>query len=949
MADITNAFEVDEGISLSGNVLIITGTTDPTTGAGEAAPVGSLFLLSSTAGLYVKNGVGDTEWLKLGEATLPVNLLGNASSTGILTGGLLSVNTNNTKFDVAAGVGIIVDNHTDPLNPTAVLVTWPNFTAVATTYLTTSSRSFIAINSSGAIVQSATAFTNTEHKNLIVIGNLGHANLTNIIVTRNGPDPAFDATARLADLARAMGAFNVSGNVYGPNGPTLQLAKGTGTTYRLGNNFQISKKDTDTTTDPAEAPCTFIYSYRNGSGGFTLSSSTTSVNTSLWDDGSGTLQTVPNGKWTVQIVKYFSGVSGGPKTRIEYGQTLFPTKDAALNILPNPTHVYNPAFEEGVIRSFLVLSAAASDLTNTTDVEFVTASKFGSGTGGGGGSATTLQLAYNNSSSPEIVTDVTRGAVTIREGSGVGGNLFEGYDSIGTLNFAVSATGNITLVGTVDGRNVSADGIVLDNHILNTANPHSTALSQLTDVLLTAPSNGQVLSWNGTKWVNTSLGGSGTVTSVALAAPAIFAVSGSPITGSGTLTLSLTSQAANTVWAAPTGVAGDPGFRLLVAADIPAIAQSQVTNLTTDLAGKQPLDATLTSLAAFNTNGILTQTAADTFVGRTITGTGARIVVTNGDGVAGNPTIDLATAGTAGTYRSVTTDTFGRVTAGTNPTTLAGYGITDAQPLDADLTAIAALAGTSGLLRKTALDTWVLDTSSSLGTVTSVGLAAPAEFVVTNSPVTTTGTLTLTKAVQADKTVFAGPITGGPSQPTFRLLSLTNGDMADVIAPAPVLGQTLVWNGSAWIPIGGSGTGGSIRIWSGNIASSTGTTVISVGVAVPTITQGTQIASLTMTPTSTSSRYSIQVSLSVSASTNNNIHSCAVFRDTTYLGGAVQTFSSGGNSNAMSITLADEPNSALPVTYSFRYGTSANTWYINRRVAENTFGGVQSGWQIQEY
>lgn len=33
---------------------------------------------------------------------------------------------------------------------------------------------------------------------------------------------------------------------------------------------------------------------------------------------------------------------------------------------------------------------------------------------------------------------------------------------------------------------------------------------------------------------------------------------------------------------------------------------------------------------------------------------------------------------TSGTYKSVTVDTYGRVTAGTNPTTLAGYGITDA-------------------------------------------------------------------------------------------------------------------------------------------------------------------------------------------------------------------------------------------------------------------------------
>ena len=40
--------------------------------------------------------------------------------------------------------------------------------------------------------------------------------------------------------------------------------------------------------------------------------------------------------------------------------------------------------------------------------------------------------------------------------------------------------------------------------------------------------------------------------------------------------------------------------------------------------------------------------------------------------------LSLTKVGTAGTYKSVTTDAYGRVTAGTNPTTLAGYGITDA-------------------------------------------------------------------------------------------------------------------------------------------------------------------------------------------------------------------------------------------------------------------------------
>ena len=64
-------------------------------------------------------------------------------------------------------------------------------------------------------------------------------------------------------------------------------------------------------------------------------------------------------------------------------------------------------------------------------------------------------------------------------------------------------------------------------------------------------------------------------------------------------------------------------------------------NNTLSEAGIQPLDATLTAWAAYNTNGILTQTSADTFTGRTITAGDAKISITNGDGVSGNPTVDF--------------------------------------------------------------------------------------------------------------------------------------------------------------------------------------------------------------------------------------------------------------------------------------------------------------------
>lgn len=87
---------------------------------------------------------------------------------------------------------------------------------------------------------------------------------------------------------------------------------------------------------------------------------------------------------------------------------------------------------------------------------------------------------------------------------------------------------------------------------------------------------------------------------------------------------------------------------------------------------------------------------------------------------------------------------------------------------------------------------WGSDTSligpSGSGSVSSVGLAAPAMFTVTNSPVTGSANLTLTLANQTANRVFAGPSSGGAAQPAFR--SIVSADFGTQPAIRVLIGPT---------------------------------------------------------------------------------------------------------------------------------------------------------------
>lgn len=122
------------------------------------------------------------------------------------------------------------------------------------------------------------------------------------------------------------------------------------------------------------------------------------------------------------------------------------------------------------------------------------------------------------------------------------------------------------------------------------------------------------------------------------------------------------------------------------------------------------------------------------------------------------------------------------------------------------------------------------------GAVTSVGLSMPSEFAVSGSPVTGSGTLSVSKANESANTVYAGPNSGGATAPTFRALVV--GDL-----PFGTNGQRLISTGSA-AAYASEYVYVTIPLGNGSTAITTGTVLPdAIGVPVGTLVEARLVTS----------------------------------------------------------------------------------------------------------
>ena len=409
-------------------------------------------------------------------------LVGNTISTGayFYTG---ATTASTTTINVSPMRGWFVYNTGSQYatNPLVLNIYYTGGTNISITNISTADSTYLLINSGATLYQQTTFPTPQQRRENIYLGKVNHPNRTSILNVNNTVDYDVSPMSSLRDLWSPIRLIN-QGIIPSPNGANLSFNTSAGTLWGNGIGWVTNELNPNSVSISGKTPASFFY--RTQTGG--TSSSVTVIDPTKYDIGGVITSITPSGSndaTNQRIYLYPTGV-----INVLYGQTRYATLAAAVAAIQSETFIPYPNAETtgiliGVIsvRNDIVLDG--EPLTNTNYAKFTLVSKFGESFGGTGGlSTTTLQQAYNNSTNPEIITNLTLGGVQFKGGTGTDtdNNIIIENNSSTVTGFwradgSLSATsitgtsayfnGDLTVTGYT---NISGDTTIVGNLTANT-------------------------------------------------------------------------------------------------------------------------------------------------------------------------------------------------------------------------------------------------------------------------------------------------------------------------------------------------------------------------------------------------------------------------------------------------------------------------------------------------
>lgn len=307
-------------------------------------------------------------------------------SSGILSGCVLSVGPAGNQITIGSGTLGFTDYTVNPLQPTRVPMVFPG-AVVTITGIATTPQTFIGIDSTGAVIQQPTRFTNTQRRSIAPIGIAIHTNLVSVNVTNEEGGLIRAGISQVHDLMEAIGPLNLEGNQYSANGANRRIDKSAGRWFKFGVKALTQPLDPNTITLASGVAITFRQRTQTGE----IPVDVQDLDTTNYDVGGVVTDMSPANRFQVKRVYQFQS----NLTRILYGQTLYSTLDEARAAIASQPFVTEAnAAINGMLRGYIIVKDGCTNLSNTAECQFIDVAKFGSpATSGSGSIANTDQLA----------------------------------------------------------------------------------------------------------------------------------------------------------------------------------------------------------------------------------------------------------------------------------------------------------------------------------------------------------------------------------------------------------------------------------------------------------------------------------------------------------------------------------------------------------------------------
>ena len=118
-------------------------------------------------------------------------------------------------------------------------VSWNALTGVTLAGISSYDETWFAFDSSGALVQQNSAWTQSQYESQIPIGAVYHIGYSSVGLVKNYPHVSYGQSAQFDPFIRAFGGLKLSGHEISSNGANLFVNRSSGSAYVMGRNYEV--------------------------------------------------------------------------------------------------------------------------------------------------------------------------------------------------------------------------------------------------------------------------------------------------------------------------------------------------------------------------------------------------------------------------------------------------------------------------------------------------------------------------------------------------------------------------------------------------------------------------------------------------------------------------------------------------------------------------------------